>query len=324
MKLRWKTIGLSAGALVVLAAAAAAIVLPYKPVVRAGKTAAPPPYVTPATVEGLRLHVFNTGMNRMSGLLVGEARPWRPVPVFVIEHPRFGLIVFDTGLSDAVARDGEAAMGLPMSWLFESKGSPDRTMIAQLRRAHLSPDQVQFVLISHLHDDHLGAAPYFTAAKFVGGPGAEAHKFETFAANWERWNADKMSAAPPFAGAIDLLGDRSILLIPGGGHTPEDMMAYVGLPSGPVLLAGDVIVHFDWLKSDDVQRVPVDPDKAADVRNQVRALLANNPGTLLFPGHDLPAIPADRTDIVVHEKSNFDPKTWAIETPHPTVDAPAH
>src|SRR5262245_55910168 len=77
----WRWIGLTAAAVLVAAALAAAVWLPYRPVVREGDAPPPPPYLKPAPTVGLTLHVFNTGMNRMSSLLVGDRRPWRPVPV---------------------------------------------------------------------------------------------------------------------------------------------------------------------------------------------------------------------------------------------------
>jgi hypothetical protein len=40
----------------------------------------------------IKLHIFNTGMNKVSPLLVGSPAPWRPAPAFLIEHPIHGLI----------------------------------------------------------------------------------------------------------------------------------------------------------------------------------------------------------------------------------------
>lgn len=60
----------------------------YRPVVRPGPRIAAGDYALPAPMSGLRQHVFNTSMNRMSWFVVGDARPWRPNPVFVIEQPR--------------------------------------------------------------------------------------------------------------------------------------------------------------------------------------------------------------------------------------------
>ena len=103
----------------------------------------------------------------MSPLLVGPSPPWRPAPAFVMELPREGLVVFDCGLSDAVTRDGEAALGIPMRWLFRSRGRPGRTLDAQMREAGMDPARVHWVIVSHLHEDHLGAAPAFVAALYT-------------------------------------------------------------------------------------------------------------------------------------------------------------
>ena len=117
---------------------------------------------------------------------------------------------------------------------------------------------------------------------------------------------------PPFDGALDLFGDGSVEVIPGGGHTHEDLMLLVALPEGPVLLTGAAVVHRDWLASDDVQRIAVDADRAAAVRNQVRALLAADPRVVLFPGHDLGQVPGDRPDIVLHHPEWFVARAWPV------------
>ncbi|WP_428265038.1 MBL fold metallo-hydrolase [Haliangium sp.] len=298
------------GAAVSLVAAVSlgAVALPYRPLIVHGEPAPAGPYATPTPVEGVRLHVFNTGMNRMSELLVGERRPWRGVPAFVIEHPRHGLIVFDCGISAAVAERGEAALPKPMPWLFESRGRPGLTLAAQMIEAGLDPSRVRRVVISHLHEDHVGDAAHFSAATFFGGPGT-AGRLEGSLLTWQ----PVLAVAPfaPFAGAQDLLGDGSVQLVLGGGHAREDVMAFVGLPEGPVLLAGDAVVHHDWLESDDVERIAVDANRAAAVRNRIRAMLAADERLLLIPGHDLRKLP-QRDDIVLHHPERFVPDAWPV------------
>jgi len=298
--------------LVATVGGAASLLLPYRPVIVAGPAAKPGPYALPQAVAGLKLHVFNTGMNRMSGLLVGPQRPWRPAPAFAIEHPTRGVVVFDCGLSEEVARDGEAALPFPMGWLFESRGTPGRTLDAQMRGAGLAPEKVATVVISHLHDDHIGVATVFATASFVGGAGSRGH-LPALESRWREISAkDATAALAPFDGAYDLFGDGSVFVIPGGGHTREDLMLLLALPGGPVLLAGDAIVHGDWLASDDVQRIAVDGERAAAVRNQVRALLATDPKLVLFPGHDLAGAPGDRSDIVLHHPEWFAIEAWPV------------
>lgn len=301
-----------AGAVVAAGVVAIAWWLPYRPVVSRGRSAAPPPYVFAAPVAGLRLHVFNTGMNRMSALLVGEKRPWRPVPAFVIEVPNHGLVVFDTGLAADVASKGEAAMGIPTRWVIESRSSPQRTLVEQMQRDGLVPGDVRTVIVSHLHEDHLGSAAAFPAADFLGGPGTSGTRIDGWLPRWREIGFTGLAPRLPFDAGLDLFGDGSIVLVPGGGHSREDLMALVALPSGPVLLAGDAVVHRDWLLSDDVQRVPVDAARAADVRNEVRAALAAREDLVLAPGHDLSMLPAGRSDIVLHHPEWFGNGAWPL------------
>lgn len=291
---------------------AAWVLIPYRPIEVAGAAPALSPYGRPVEVPGLRLHVFNTGANRMSSLLVGNARPWRPAPAFVIDHPRHGLIVFDTGLSPAVALEGERALPLPVRWLFESRGRPERTLPAQMREAGLEPASVRQVVISHLHDDHVGGLAAFEHATVLAGPGS-ASQARTYGIEG-RWHEVRFTegAALPFDGASDLLGDGSVVLLRGGGHTKEDLMVLLALPGGPVLLAGDAVVHLPWLESDDVQRIAVDAERAAAVRNQVRAFRAATPDLVLIPGHDLSGLPTNRTDLVLHHPEWFAAEAWPI------------
>ncbi|QSQ19936.1 MBL fold metallo-hydrolase [Pyxidicoccus parkwayensis] len=303
----------AAGLTVLTLGVAGAVLVPYRPVEVDGSVPPKPPFNLPNRKPGLRLHVFNTAMNRMSSLLVGSQRPWRPAPAFAIEHPTQGLVLFDTGISREVAREGESAMPIPLRWLFESRGREERLLTAQLREAGLRPEDVRQVIVSHLHEDHVGELGEFPNARIIAGPGSSSFAAEH---GWsERWREvafDGATPLPPFDASLDLFGDGSVMLLAGGGHTREDLMALVSLPSGPVLLAGDAVVHRDWLESRDVQRIAVKPERAADVRNQVRALLATRPDVVMLAGHDLGGVPMDREDLRVHHPEWLVPEAWPV------------
>jgi N-acyl homoserine lactone hydrolase len=275
-------------------------------------------------LPGLRLHVFNTGMNHVSPLLVGSPAPWRPVPAFVIEHPERGLIVFDCGLSNEVASRGGGVLHPLVRQLFQTRSRPGFDLATQMRAAGLDPGRVSLVVLSHLHFDHTGAARDFPGAQFVldheeraAGVG-RLSGVEPGHTSWvarEAWRELTWSDARPYATfdrAVDLTGDQSVMLIAGGGHSAGDIAALVHLPGGPALLAGDAVVHFDWLTSDDVQRIPHDPERAAAVRNMVRGLRDLAPKVTIFPGHDLPTF-SERSDIIIHEPRLFQREEWSLE-----------
>ncbi len=298
--------GLVLGAIVALAVA----LLWYRPVVQFGPDIADQTIDLPGAVDGVHLHVFNTGMNRMSWLLVGNARPWRPNPAFIITHPSKGLVVFDTGLSLEVARQGEAAYPFPMRFLMQSIGDPNRTLDAQMIESGLDPKDVELVILSHLHDDHTGRIAVFPNASVIAGPQSLAELKELALTDRPQpIDFEEAAPLPPFDSSIDLFGDGSLSLLPGAGHTAEDLMVLAALSEGPALLAGDAIVHRDWLASDDVQRIASDPERAAQVRNQVRSLLRKRPNVVLFPGHDTPPA-VSRQDILIHHPDWFNLSAW--------------
>lgn len=78
-------------------------------------------------------------MNRMSQIVVGDVRPWRPNPAFVIRHPTQGLIVFDTGWPVEIVERGKYA--IPS--LIESVNNRGRMLDEQMR-------EVMCVRLEHL------------------------------------------------------------------------------------------------------------------------------------------------------------------------------
>lgn len=300
--------------------------LSYKPVLVAGPPVGAKLVGVPTAgwprEAGARLHVFNTGMVRMSSLLVGASSRWRPAPAFVVEHPRRGLILYDCGMSLEVAQRGEAVLPPLLRLFVDVRARPERVLDAQMRAAGLDPARVGTVIVSHDHFDHVGRAGAFPQATFVGGAGIRKnHRGERTALvpdplDWiapARFQEVSFQGAPPYAtfdGGRDLFGDQSVLLLRGEGHTLEDLLTLVPLPRGPVLLTGDAVEDRAWLNGDDVQRVPDLPERAAAVRNQVRALLRADPGVLLVPGHELAHLPTDRPDVVLHHPEWFAMDAW--------------
>lgn len=306
--------------------------LAYRPVVVAGpavgtELAGVAPGGWPRA-PGLRLHVFNTGMVRVSSIMVGSAAArFRPVPAFVLEHPQRGLIIYDCGMGLEVARRGLAALPVVLRRFVDVRARPERVLDAQMRAAGLDPGRVSAVIVSHIHFDHVGQVGAFPNAAVYAGAGIRQSHLKEWTASVPgpldaipaaRFREVALAGTPPYAtfdGSRDLFADRSVVLLPGGGHTREDLLALVMLPQGPALLAGDAIEHREWLDGDDVQRVPDLPERAAAVRNQARALLRADPGVLLVAGHDLADLLTQvsrsaRSDVVLHRTEWFSLDAW--------------
>jgi N-acyl homoserine lactone hydrolase len=111
----------------------------------------------------------------------------------------------------------------------------------QLKRIGVAPTSINFVGISHYHDDHTGQAADFPGATLLIGNG-----------DWEAIKGRPQTAArftPWISGGAkvdaiardkDVFGDQSVVVLDMPGHTPGHKVLLVRLKSGPVLLSGDL------------------------------------------------------------------------------------
>jgi N-acyl homoserine lactone hydrolase len=126
--------------------------------------------------------------------------------------------------------------------------APKVSIVDQLAKAELKPDQIKFVGISHYHADHTGQVASFPKATLLIG-----------AREWDAITAPKPAEGvnyKPFEGWIkgenkvepqtldkDVFGDGSVIVLRTPGHTPGHQSLLVKLPSGNFLITGDA-VHF--------------------------------------------------------------------------------
>ena len=172
-----------------------------------------------------------------------------PVGFFVIMHPK-GNVLFDTGNNDKIITD-------PSYWgasfnALKPVNTPDVAIDAQLQKIGLKPDDIKYVVVSHLHLDHGGNVGKFPNSTIV------VQKNEIQNAFWPEIGTGAhtslatccRSARPtptPNAvkmvqldGDLDLFGDGTLVVKRWVGHTPGSQMMVVRLKNtGPTILTGD-------------------------------------------------------------------------------------
>jgi len=203
-------------------------------------------------VNGLKLHVFNTGQLRVAEALVfrgGSLRHTRelPVPAFLIEHPQQGLILFNTGLEPAPPQ----ATPVPTARvgpLIGVETHPNRGLRHALERAGFRPDAVRWIVLGNLRPDHVGEVRQFSNAQVVTSRAEHAHAAAAGGSasgiigavgNWKLIDFSGTQPLGTFPNHTDLFGDGSCLLINAAGFTPGNLMMLVRLAERPVLLADD-------------------------------------------------------------------------------------
>ena len=198
---------------------------------------------TGSMAQDTRLYVFSSGALTIGKGILQNLAPNDPpikIPVgfYVIKHPK-GNVLFDTGNNDRIITD-------PGYWgaAFKSLtpvNTPDVAIDAQLKKIGLSPDDIKYVVVSHLHLDHGGNVGKFPNSTIIaqkdevlnafwpqpgtGGPYMIGDVMPLRAPNSNYPNAVKMLQ---LEGDYDIFGDGSMVVKRWVAHTPGRTIILTG------------------------------------------------------------------------------------------------
>ena len=125
---------------------------------------------TPEPTEGITsIRYYDCGhcFNQLSHAYSGHPKERRrfPAGVFLLRHATEGLILFDTGYSQAIYQLGITG------WLYRKLNpttiEPTQEIATQLAVDGIATDEVRYVILSHLHPDHIGGVQFFPNAQFL-------------------------------------------------------------------------------------------------------------------------------------------------------------
>lgn len=205
----------------------------------------------------LRYYACGYTTHQMKKLMHGRPRERRvfPAGVFLYCHPDGRKVLFDTGYGPATWRAGVA--GFLYTLLLPPRIRAGQSIAAQLLADGIPVESINFVVLSHLHPDHVGGVRYFPQATFVLSEAmqetlAKAALKEGFLPRLlPRWfPAAAKLVVDPGQGQVDLLGDGSYRLVDLPGHAKGHMGALV---EEAALLAGDASWGEDLM--DSVQQI---------------------------------------------------------------------
>ena len=265
--------------------------------------------VTSISTGSVRIHPEHAEASRLPvAVWLLLSRTWglpRPVHCFIIEH-REGLVLFDTGEDPASVSDPgyfptSGLAGLIYRRLARFEITPDDGIGSQIRAAGYAPDDVRIVVLSHLHQDHIGGLSDLRNARIVVAE-AEWRELESRRSElrgylrrhialpglaWERitFSPTNETDLTPFTTRHDLFGDGSLVLIPTPGHTPGSLSMVVRAAGDPLLLVGDLAYDASLMARG---VVPGLGDRA-EIRVSTRRVLelaSHLGGAAILPAHD--------------------------------------
>ena len=270
--------------------------------------------------EGTRVYVLQTGETLVSfGQLfkgnngwVGMRAVWNmgadeatvfwvPVHAYLIVHPRQGPILVDTGISRAQTQKGYYSArkgGLPgLIWkVSDNYLPPEQELVSQLEKLGYAPGDVGHVIMTHLHEDHVGELNRFAGAtvhvsraewddreRMGYGPSYEAiREPHLFSFESGRFHA--------FEASEDLFGDGSIILTPTYGHSMGHTSLFVQMGDYQYCLAADALYTLRHLNPDSLNAFNYFGERGfatqADSARRLAAMQQALPDLIYIPTHD--------------------------------------
>ena len=174
--------------------------------------------------------------------------------------------------------------------LFDTGLNPEGITSA-LNAAGYTPDQVDVVVITHMHGDHIGGLMGEGGATF---PNA---RYVTASAEFDAWaamdNGTFDAKMRPLAEQTEMIGDGAsvasgITAMAAHGHTPGHTAYMIESGDSQLLIAADFANHYVWSLGYPDWEVKFDMDKAkaAETRRRLLGMLATD--KIPFVGYHMP------------------------------------
>jgi glyoxylase-like metal-dependent hydrolase (beta-lactamase superfamily II) len=239
-----------------------------------------------------------TGFRRFLNTLADKE--WTdPLPIYawVIEHPE-GIIVVDTGETSLAAKPGYFPGWHPYFKLGVREWvQPEQEIGSQLRQIGISPRDIRWVVMTHLHTDHAGGLSHFpdseiivsqTEYEIAKGLAGRLRGYPN--QHWPEWFSPQLvtfmpTALGPFPQSLSLTRAGDVYLVPTPGHTPGHLSVILEDIDQTYFFAGDTSYTEQIMLQQKVDGVAPDEVAAQETLRRVMQYVKQE-NALYLPSHD--------------------------------------
>jgi N-acyl homoserine lactone hydrolase len=249
-------------------------------------------------VKTRQRHGIGNGMaRRINTLMDPEWTEPLPILAWAIEHPE-GVIVVDTGETARATAKGYFPPWHPYfrfgvrEWV-----EPEQEIGPQLRALGIDPEDVRWVVMTHLHTDHAGGLAHFrhseirVARRELAVATGLAGKVRGYLPHrWPGWFAPTLvdfAEQPfgPFPVSHPLTRTGDVRLVPTFGHSAGHLSVVVQEEEQDLFIAGDASYTEQLMLDQAIDGVAPDEGAARITLERVLKYVAERP-TVYLPSHD--------------------------------------
>jgi N-acyl homoserine lactone hydrolase len=205
---------------------------------------------------------------------------------YVIVHPQ-GNVMVESGAHPELWKDPRSRLG---SWAdtLDLQIEPDTDVISQLASIDLEPQDVDTLILSHMHFDHVSALPLFRHAKIMiqrRELGFAKYPPVYQAGTYNQSDYEGEFAWELLEGPRDVFGDRQLVIYPTPGHTPGHQSVLFRGERDRVMILGDATYSIPKMRARLLQSMLWSPDAMVSSWQFIEFVEESEQATLLY-AHD--------------------------------------
>lgn len=265
----------------------------------------------------MKITILHAGYCTSPEHIAIQGGAWRrirlPALFALLEHPRFGAMLFDTGYSYRFFEETKTFPNRVYRWMTPVTLRDEDLAVNQLSNLEIRPGDITRIFISHFHADHIAALADFDRARYVYIP----HAYDTLRytrgleavrrafmpglipSDFDERSAPVDMTKPcllspdhaPFTIGYDLLGDESLIAVELPGHATGQMGIFARDDNDQIFF---FVADAAWLKQAVKENRP--PHKIADLLfsapksyretlSNLHSYYLNHPSVHVIPSH---------------------------------------
>lgn len=230
---------------------------------------------------------------KVNMLLDSRFTEYLPIWVWVIEHPD-GLIVIDTGEVTAI-KDLDHYLSKENTFnrfLFKKVTrfdiEPQDELDFQFEKINLKLQDVELVVLTHLHLDHTDGLKFFPKSEIIVGDFEYRNPSTNMPSTYPDWfnpNRVKYQNNQIDAFGAAYLISKNLFYVPTPGHTPGHSSIVFKTDDFDIIFAGDTSYNQEQVLTGELAGVNADYGKSRETYRSLLAYAAKHK-TIYLPSHD--------------------------------------